>query len=380
MRITSSRTTATGLKCIARQTTEPLAVRALSEVLSKPADQSLEEAIRESFVTPLEPEARASCEVRNSTEGPPPGRDKIIVEIVPTGRYEKKIMHDLERNGPRDFGCGPFGKGQGTTYFEYHPFEDRTKYLYVIYGMDAPLFDENTIALYPIIGNINAKLPASKPNVASVQPDTPPKNDMAPWMAQLFEKQPDADALKKSFFVLPLKGIGGQEHLSHYEANTPYVLMEVRKSPAWKEAGGEKQLSDYQNAQEFEAIHRRERVQSKEAEHAALEHEVMNNTQDCRDMLDVGKSLKDIDKSQKEAVDEIKRGSVDEETCSKLSDAERRLTKYMNMQVSCFKAMKETISYLRLPRNSDNLDLIVNITKGSIDQIHNAGRGQCWRN
>ena len=226
---------------------------------------------------------------------------------------------------------------------------------------------------------------------------------MPPWMAQLFAKEADYDALTKAFYSLPLKGrqcpghyyanqgadscLDSQESLSNYRGD---VLVVVRSFPAWKEAGGDKILAEYKStqekakleqekSQESEIAHKKEQAQLKEADHAAREREVMNNTPDCRSMIELSKSLKVIEKQQKDAGEQIMRGAVDEETCSTLSEAERRLTEYMNMQVSCFMSMKDSISYLRLPRNSDNLDLIVNITKGSIDQIHNVGRGQCWR-
>ena len=114
------------------------------KVFAKPADQPIEEAIRLSVVQQLGPEARESCQVRAAENIDAKGPGKAFYEIVPTGAYEQKIMAEL-RQGPRDFGCGPYGKGQSQTYFEYHPGETTTKYLFVVYGQDEPLFDENSI-------------------------------------------------------------------------------------------------------------------------------------------------------------------------------------------------------------------------------------------
>lgn len=117
------------------------------KVFRKAADQPIEGVIRDFFVTQLPPEASASCVVRAVEKSPVTSKDKIILEIYPTGDYEKKILEELKKE-PRDFGCGHYGKGQGLSYFEYHPSEDPTKFLFVEYGMDAPLFDENSLTLY----------------------------------------------------------------------------------------------------------------------------------------------------------------------------------------------------------------------------------------
>ena len=67
-------------------------------------------------------------------------------ELVPTGAYARLIDREL-RKGPRDFGCGAYGKGQANAYFEYHPGESKTKFLWVNAGQDAPLFDENSVEI-----------------------------------------------------------------------------------------------------------------------------------------------------------------------------------------------------------------------------------------
>jgi len=72
------------------------------------------------------------------------GKDKLLFTIMPTGAYAKKIDKELQQE-PRDFGCGNYGAGQSTMYFEYHPGETKTKFLWVDTGQDEPLFDQASI-------------------------------------------------------------------------------------------------------------------------------------------------------------------------------------------------------------------------------------------
>ena len=117
------------------------------KVFRKAADQPIENALRDFFIKELPPESAASCVVRAVEKSPVINRDKIILEIYPTGDYERKILEELKKE-PRDFGCGRYGKSQGLSYFEYHPSEDPTKFLFVEYGFEPPLFDENSLKLY----------------------------------------------------------------------------------------------------------------------------------------------------------------------------------------------------------------------------------------
>lgn len=129
--------------------------RYLLQVFSKPANQDIKETIKKNFVDTIEledekiytSEARKSCRVVPFTEFKL-GKGKVALTIDSTGKYRKKISRDLE-NEPRDFGCGEYGRGQTTTYFEYHPHESKTKYIFVIYGQDEDaLFDQNSIQFF----------------------------------------------------------------------------------------------------------------------------------------------------------------------------------------------------------------------------------------
>lgn len=116
------------------------------EMFRKRPDESIEQAIAAQFIAKLPDEAKASCKVE-ALERPGFGKDRLAFTLVPTGDYKAKIDEELEQE-PRDFGCGEYGMDQATTYFEYHPGESKTRYAFVVYGMDEPLFDERSIVFF----------------------------------------------------------------------------------------------------------------------------------------------------------------------------------------------------------------------------------------
>jgi hypothetical protein len=114
-------------------------------VLSKPADQAIEAAIQQQFIDTLtDKQAKTSCKPRPFKNPAVKAKGSLLFQIMPTGAYAKLIQKRLEKE-PGDFGCGDFGAGQSTAYFEYHPDETKTKFLYVDTGQDEPLFDEGSI-------------------------------------------------------------------------------------------------------------------------------------------------------------------------------------------------------------------------------------------
>jgi hypothetical protein len=118
-------------------------------VLTKPADQKIEDAIAQQFIATLtDPAAKASCKVHPFKNAEVKGKGKLLFTIMPSGAYAKKIDKELQQE-PRDFGCGDYGAGQSTTYFEYHPGETKTKFLWVNTGQDEPLFDQASIEFLP---------------------------------------------------------------------------------------------------------------------------------------------------------------------------------------------------------------------------------------
>ncbi|HYM73047.1 MAG TPA: hypothetical protein VET89_08705 [Stellaceae bacterium] len=126
------------------RTTAP-STRRSSSGLSKPADQTIEAAIAQQFIATLtDTEAKASCKVRAFKNPAVKGKGKLLFQIMPTGAYARKVEKKLQQE-PGDFGCGDFGAGQSTAYFEYHPAETKAKFLYVDTGQDEPLFDQDSI-------------------------------------------------------------------------------------------------------------------------------------------------------------------------------------------------------------------------------------------
>jgi len=118
-------------------------------VFSKPAIQPIEAAIQQQFIATLtDKDAKTSCRVRPFKNAEVKGTGKQLFTIMPTGTYARKIDKELKQE-PRDFGCGEFGAGQSTAYFEYHPEESKTKFLYVDTGQDEPLFDQASIEFLP---------------------------------------------------------------------------------------------------------------------------------------------------------------------------------------------------------------------------------------
>ena len=116
-------------------------------VLSKPADQPIATAIQEQFIATLtDGDAKASCKVRPLKTPQVSRKGKQLFTLMPTGTYAKQIQKELQQE-PRDFGCGDYGAGQSLNYFEYHPDESTTKFLYVDSGQDLPLFDQDSIEI-----------------------------------------------------------------------------------------------------------------------------------------------------------------------------------------------------------------------------------------
>ncbi|MFT3806328.1 hypothetical protein [Arenimonas sp.] len=113
------------------------------EMFRKKKGETIEQAIATRFIAKLPAEAKASCKVE-ALARPGFGKDRLAFTLVPTGAYKAKIDKELSEE-PRDFGCGAYGKDQATTYFEYHPAESKTRFAFVVYGMDEPLFDEQSL-------------------------------------------------------------------------------------------------------------------------------------------------------------------------------------------------------------------------------------------
>lgn len=159
----------------------------LIKVFTKPENQSIEDAIREQVISKIEvsewrqkalnlrdqKQARKVCQpvefgLRHRTRAKPLNTDevggKVLLELIPSpSAYRRRIEKDLQQF-PRDFGCGSFGAGQGTRYFEYHPKESKARFIFVEFGWDDDaLFEEDSIELFEPIRRPAESGPAKNP-------------------------------------------------------------------------------------------------------------------------------------------------------------------------------------------------------------------------
>jgi hypothetical protein len=117
------------------------------EIYPKRPTQPITDAIAERFFPILPAQAQGRCEVQGGNRlriaGP-----KEFYSLAPTAAYQA----DAQRQAGSDPGaqvCGDHGITNAVTYFEYHPTEDPSRYLFVRVGQDAPLFDEHSLRLFP---------------------------------------------------------------------------------------------------------------------------------------------------------------------------------------------------------------------------------------
>jgi len=115
------------------------------EAFEKPGTQPLDQAIRERFFGALSDQERDGCTAQKSERLLLP--DPILtMEITPRGGYLLEVKKKRETE-PDFVACGDHGQGPTLSYFEYHPNETLTKYLFVRLGKDRPLFDEMSIRM-----------------------------------------------------------------------------------------------------------------------------------------------------------------------------------------------------------------------------------------
>ena len=68
--------------------------------------------------------------------------------FVPNAAYAKELAKTASPDEVGDPPCGPFGAGpDGIQYFEAH--DGASRVLFVRWGQEAPLFDEQTLRLLP---------------------------------------------------------------------------------------------------------------------------------------------------------------------------------------------------------------------------------------
>jgi len=121
-------------------------VKKIIEIATKPAAQDVTAAITDRFVRTLpQPAQRSGCVVQ-PTNRMQLGPGKLAFVIAPNAGYAPEA-EAMQRAGPGARPCGDYGLADPVWYFEYHPGESQTRYLFVVVGQDAPPFDEQSIRL-----------------------------------------------------------------------------------------------------------------------------------------------------------------------------------------------------------------------------------------
>lgn len=116
------------------------------EVYKKKENEDFEEVINKQFISKLSRVEKNHCSAKQSYFILD-DKSKVNFVIEPDTVLSERILQQTsEGQIPRD-PCGEYGiSGNGfIRYFEYHPEESKTKYIFVRVGQDAPLFDEKTI-------------------------------------------------------------------------------------------------------------------------------------------------------------------------------------------------------------------------------------------
>lgn len=116
------------------------------EVYKKDENEDFEELLNKEFISKLNRTEKRHCEVKQSYFILD-DKSKLNYVIEPDNVLQETILQETpEGQVPRD-PCGGYGiSGNGfIRYFEYHPNESKTKYIFVRVGQDAPLFDEKSI-------------------------------------------------------------------------------------------------------------------------------------------------------------------------------------------------------------------------------------------
>ena len=116
------------------------------EVYEKLDRQKVKETIELRFRSKLSSRQKAGCEVTEVTEKFALPSNAEAWQIVPTGPYKAEAAKQRDAEPGAEV-CGAYGEIDTVQYFEYHPLESKTRYLYVRLGPEAKLFDEKSIRI-----------------------------------------------------------------------------------------------------------------------------------------------------------------------------------------------------------------------------------------
>jgi hypothetical protein len=115
------------------------------EVFEKPPAEDLDQSIRKRFVPHLMRRARKDCTIVPSPKADLGDPAKQALELMPNERYRADTEH-WRANEPAAMVCGPYGEQAQVAYFEYHPTESTSRYLFVRLDPGA-VVDERSIQL-----------------------------------------------------------------------------------------------------------------------------------------------------------------------------------------------------------------------------------------
>ncbi len=116
------------------------------EVYEKPDRQKVRDTIDGRFRSRLSSRQKAGCDIVDVTEKYPLTRDNQAWQIVPAGSYKAEAAKQRDAEPAAEV-CGPYGEIDTVQYFEFHPSESKTRYLYVRLGLESRLFDEQSIRI-----------------------------------------------------------------------------------------------------------------------------------------------------------------------------------------------------------------------------------------
>jgi len=119
------------------------------DVLDLAGDETPEAGIQRLFAARTAAAVAARCAIAPyKGDKTPPGVKRF--SFVPNPAYAKELKKTSRDDEVPDPACGDWGESpDGIQYFEAQPDSGARKLLFVRYGQDTPLFDEQTLKLLP---------------------------------------------------------------------------------------------------------------------------------------------------------------------------------------------------------------------------------------
>jgi hypothetical protein len=123
------------------------------EVFHKSPEQTIEQAILMVAGKNFTPYQKLHCIIADPIHDSPDqgssffvDKTKMVYIVTADEVYAKKL--DAEKQYPSDmpeFGCGEYGDSDGVSYFEFHPNESKSTFIFSIPKSDVPYYDDKSI-------------------------------------------------------------------------------------------------------------------------------------------------------------------------------------------------------------------------------------------